>query len=68
MNRDKNLGVFIIGFFAVVALVSSAAYQQGYDQAKAECRAPIDMKIKPMTYKQQVRWAKWAMREREVVR
>lgn len=56
--------IFVFLFLVCIGFVSQAAYQQGYDQAKAECRAPIDMKIKPMTYKQQVRHAIWSMRDK----
>ncbi len=44
------------------------SYQYGYDDGRETCKKPIDMKIKPMTYKQQVKWAIWMNREREVVK
>jgi len=64
----KKLALFIVGFFAVVTFVSHTTYQYGYDEGRETCKKPIDMKIKPMTYKQQVKWAIWMNREREVVK
>jgi hypothetical protein len=61
MTRPADIWVITICTALGVGLF---AYQEGYDHARAECKPAPSYEIKPMTHKQQVKWAKWANRDK----
>ena len=67
-NRPADRAVFWTGMLIFLALLIQSAYQYGYDTARAECKPAASYEIKPMTHKQKVRAAQWAMRDRGYIR
>ena len=65
MTRPADIVVIVVCTALAIWLFG---YQQGYDQARAECKPAPRYEIKPMTHKQQMRAVQWAMRDKGAIR
>lgn len=63
---NGDIAVGIVGLTSAFLLSYAAFWQHGYDTAKAECKPlpKVEIPLKQMTHKQQVKWAKWANRDK----
>lgn len=67
-NRYADRIVFWVCCISTLALVTTTVWQHGYDTARNECKPLPSYEIKPMSHKQQVRAAKWHMRDKGWIR